>query len=150
MSFCGYISRKITHEKRSIFDKNHGLTPLQIFYFLDFFQTFLFRSKKHSFLSRISKNDLLCLDFPKKKHLKKCRFFHKTMESPLCKFSIFWVFFFSTWLFRSKKYSFVSNRQKTIFCGQISPNKHIWEKGGFFGKNYGLTPLQVFYFLDFF
>ena len=64
---CGQISQKTQIRKTSIFDKNHGLTPLQIFDFLHFFQTLIFWSKQHSFLSRISKNDLLWLDFPKKR-----------------------------------------------------------------------------------
>ena len=64
---CGQISQKTQTRKTSIFDKNHGLTPLQIFDFLHFFQTLIFWSKQHSFLSRISKNDLLWLDFPKKR-----------------------------------------------------------------------------------
>ena len=52
-------------EKGRFFDKNHGVTSLQIFEFVDFFQTLLFRFKKHSFLSRILKNPLLLLDFLK-------------------------------------------------------------------------------------
>ena len=66
VSFEARFPKKTHIRKTSIFDKNHGLTPLQIFDFLDFFQTLIFRSKKHSFLSRISKNDLLWLDFPTK------------------------------------------------------------------------------------
>ena len=50
------LKKKNKREKGRFFDKNHGLTPLQNVDFLEFFRTSLFRSKKHSFLSRISKN----------------------------------------------------------------------------------------------
>ena len=49
-----FAKKKNIEEKSRIFDKNHGLTPLQNVDFLDFLRTFLLWSKKHSFLSRIS------------------------------------------------------------------------------------------------
>ena len=102
-------------ENRRFFDKNHGITPLQIFDFLHFFQTSLFRSKKHSFLFRISKSNLLWLDFPKKPLWKKRPFFYQNHGlTPLQIFEFF-----------------------------------IWENGRFFDKNHGLTPLQIFDFLQF-
>ena len=48
--------------KSSIFDKIHGQTPLENFDLLEFFKTSFFWPKKHSFLSRRPKNDLLWLD----------------------------------------------------------------------------------------
>ena len=48
--------------KSSIFDKIHGQTPLENFDSLEFFKTSFFWPKKHSFLSRRPKNDLLWLD----------------------------------------------------------------------------------------
>ena len=81
-----FAQKKKKRDKGRFFDKNYGLTPLQNVDFFDLFRTSLFRSKKHCFLSRISKN-------------------------------------VSLWLFFAKK-------------------KNIWEKGRFFDKNHGLTPLQ--------
>ena len=51
-------------EKFNFFDKNHGGTPLEDFDFLEFFETLLFWYKKHSFLSRISENDVFWLYLP--------------------------------------------------------------------------------------
>ena len=52
-----YAQKNKTYDKNVyFFDKKHGLTPLQNFHFLDFVRASLFRSKKHSFLSKISKN----------------------------------------------------------------------------------------------
>ena len=81
-------------ENGRFFDKNHGLTPLQIFDFLHFIQTLLFQSKKHSFLSRMSKNDLWWLDFPKKTHVRKRSIFcQKPWTNPFENFRFFWTCF---------------------------------------------------------
>lgn len=70
-----------THlRKRSIFDKNYGLTPLQILECLVFFQTLLFWYNKHSFLSRLSKNNLLWLDILKNTFEKKVDIFFKNLD----------------------------------------------------------------------
>ena len=61
-----HFFKNYTWEKGRFFDRNHWLTPLQIFEFLVFFRTLLFRSKKHSFLSRISKSDFFVVRFPPK------------------------------------------------------------------------------------
>ena len=125
-------------KKGQCFDKNHGLTPLQNVDFFDSFRTLLFRSKKHYFLSRRSKNVSfwLCL-------LKKT-------------ISIFWQ---KPWTNLFGKMSIFSNLLEVQFCGlksifflsRISKNvsfwlfllkKNIWEKGRFFDKKHGLTPLQ--------
>ena len=64
------LKKKNKWEKRRFFDKNHGLTSLQNVNFFEFFRTSLFRSKKHSFLSRIWKNVSL-LRFCRKKNMRK-------------------------------------------------------------------------------
>ena len=51
-----FFAKKNRLGKRPFFKKNNGLTPLQNVDFLKFFRTSLLWSKKHSFLSRISKN----------------------------------------------------------------------------------------------
>ena len=57
MFLSGFFpSKKKIREKGRFIDKNHGLTPLQKVDFLEFFRTFFLWSKKHSFLSTISKN----------------------------------------------------------------------------------------------
>ena len=57
-SLLAIYAHQKKHMTKNVYflDKKHGLNPLQIFDFLDFFSTSLFSSKKHSFLSRISKN----------------------------------------------------------------------------------------------
>ena len=52
--------------KYSNFRKNHGLTPLESFYFSDFLKISLFWSKKHSLPSRISKDNNFWLNLAKK------------------------------------------------------------------------------------
>ena len=100
-------------KKGQCFDKNHGLTPLQNVDFFDSFRTLLFRSKKHYFLSRRSKNVSfwLCL-------LKK-------------NISIFWQ---KPWTNLFGKMSIFSNLLEVQFCGlksifflsRISKNVSFW------------------------
>ena len=110
-----FPKKKHSWEKGRFFDKNHGLTSLQIFEFVDFFQTLLFRFKKHSFLSRILKTPLLWLDFLKNYAWEKWRFFDR--NDGLTPLQIFeFLDFFRALLFRSKKHSFLSRfPQKTVY-----------------------------------
>ena len=64
-------------KKKSFFYKNHGLTPFQNFDFWTFFKTSLFRSKKHFFLSRISKNVFFRRSLVKTNIWEKRRVFDK-------------------------------------------------------------------------
>ena len=51
--------------------------------------------------------------------------------------------FWRTLLLWSKKYFFLSRIWKNVsFCLFFAQKKNIWEKGLFFDKNHGLTPLQ--------
>ena len=81
VSFCYFLLKQNIWEKGLFFDKNNGLTPFQNFDFLEFFRTSLFRSKKHSLLSRISKNVSFWLFLLKKKRYeKKVDFLTKTID----------------------------------------------------------------------
>ena len=133
-------------KKGQCFDKNHGLTPLQNVDFFDSFRTLLFRSKKHYFLSRRSKNVSFWLCLLQKKtyrvfdknhgliFLEKCRFFSNLLDVQFCGLtSIF----------------FLSRISKNVSFWLFLLKKNIWEKGRFFDKKHGLTPLQnvdFFYF----
>ena len=79
MFLSGFLCSKEQVRKRSFFffEKNHGLTRWQNADVFDFFRTLLFRSKKHSFLSRISKNVSSWFFWLKKKEWKKGRFLEK-------------------------------------------------------------------------
>ena len=61
-----FAKKKNIEEKSRIFDKNHGLTPLQNVDFFYFARVSLFRSKKHSLLFRISNKGSLWLFLLKK------------------------------------------------------------------------------------
>ena len=91
--------------------------------FLDFFETSLFWSKKHSSLSRIPKNDLFWLHLSKNYTCYwKVRFVDQN-HGPLQNFdfSTFLKFYFSG----LKSIRFYSEYQKTIFTGLICPKtKH--------------------------
>ena len=132
-SFVARFPNKTHMKKRSIFDKNHGLTPLQIFHFLIFFQTLLFRSKKHYFPSRISKNDLLWLDFPKKHIWEKWRFFDKNHGVNHLQMFDF-LDFFQTLIFWSKMHSFLSRISKNDLLWLDFPKQRIWGNGRFLTK----------------
>ena len=77
VSFFLFCRKKILQEKGRFLQKNHWLTPLQNVDFLEIFRTFLFWSKKHSVLSRISKNVFFSLFLLRKKIWGKGRFFDK-------------------------------------------------------------------------
>ena len=73
-----FFANKKTYEKKvDFFGKNHGLTPLHNFDFLDFFRTLVVWSKKHCFLFKISKNVFSWLSLSKRKNMKKRSIFWK-------------------------------------------------------------------------
>ena len=94
VSFWLFFLKKNIWEKGRFLDKSHGLTPLQNVNFLDYVRTSPFRSKKHSFLSRISKNVSLRLFFAiKKKHIRKTSiFWQKPWTNPFSKCRFCWPF----------------------------------------------------------
>ena len=123
--FFDLIRQKMPIKNIRFFDKNHALTPLENFDYIDFFKTSLFWSKKHSFLPRASKNKLFLLNFSKKYPSQKIRIFGKKNID----FSD--VFIIS--LFRSKKHYFFLSRisNKNLFC-LILPKKYPWKNIRFF------------------
>ena len=120
------------------FNKNHGLTPLQNFDVLDFVRTSLFRSKKHSFLSRISKNIPFWVSLLKKTCEKKVDFLTKTMEqAPLQ--NVDFLDFFRTSLLRSKEHFFTSRISKHISFLLSLLKKTYKKKVDLKKKKHGLT-----------
>ena len=76
-SFWLLLLKENLWEKGRFFDKNYGLTPLQNADFFDFARVSLFKSEKHSLLSRISKYFSFLLFLLKNKIWWKGRFFEK-------------------------------------------------------------------------
>ena len=110
--FCGLICpKKQRWWKVWFFDKNCGLTPLENFNFLVIFKTSFFWPKKHPYLSRMSRKDLVWLDLQKNKDDKKFDFSTKTME----KFDF--LDFLKVPFSDLKSIPFYPNYQKTIFSG---------------------------------
>ena len=109
------------------------ITPLQNVDFFDFFRTSLLRSKKHSFLSRISKN-LSFWPFWLKKSLKKRSiFWEKPWTNPFAKcpfFSTSWELNFSG----LKRTLYYPEYQKMFFYGFFLLKKNIWKKVDFLTK----------------
>ena len=127
--------------------KNHGQTPLENLYFLDFFKSWLFLSKKHSFLSRVSKNDVSWLDMPKNRHWEKWPFSVKSLG--LTRLENFeFLDFFKSWLFFSKKHSSLSRISRNDLSLLDLPKNRKWGKWSFLAKNHGLTLWKMFYVLD--
>ena len=91
MLLSGFLCSKEHIGKGRLFEKNHGLTPLQNVDFFDFFRTSLCRSKKQSFLSRVSKNVSFRLFLVKKKTYKKKVEFWQKPWKPLCKMPLFFT-----------------------------------------------------------
>ena len=111
--------------------------------FLDFFETSLFWSKRHSSLSRIPKNDLFWLHLSKNYTCWKVRFVDQNHGlTPLenFDFSTFLKFYFSG----LKSILFYPEYQRSFLAWFA----HTWCKVRFFYKNYGLTPLENHDFLD--
>ena len=90
--FSGLIFPKNTHEKIFLLWIK-SIIYLGNFDFLDFSKTSLLMSKKHSYLSRISKNRLFLLNLPNKYLWENIRFFHKNHElTPLKNFDFLGFF----------------------------------------------------------
>ena len=78
-------------EKIPIFEKNHGLSPLQKFEFFHFFQKKNLLNKPFSSIKSISKQYFSAY-FGQKPSVEKIQFFTKTMEK--CQFFDFLNFLF--------------------------------------------------------
>ena len=130
--FCS--KKKNIWEKGRFFEKNHGLNPLQSVDFFDFFRTSLFRSKKHSLLSRISKNVSFWLFLAKKNIWEKGRFFDKNHGLNVLQ-NVDFFDFFRTLLFRCKKDSLLSRISKNVsFWLFFAVKKHIRKRSIFWQK----------------
>ena len=134
-SCCLSLLKRTDKEKVHFFGKNHGLTPFQNVDFLNIFRTYLLWSKKHSFLSRISRNVFFCFFFRSKKNSflsrrsknascclsllkrtdkEKVHFFGK--NHGLTPFqNVDFLNIFRTYLLWSKKHSFLSRISKNVF-----------------------------------
>ena len=144
--------KKITHEKTWwFFDRNHGLTPLQIFEFLDFFRTLLFRSKKHSFLSRISKSDFFVARFPQKTVYKIVFEFVLHRKQAFLDYRNIGVVKSKNWIF-SKGLIHAFGLRLTLFVHFVLfvkkfskevINLWFWPKIGFFFFSYSRSKLSI-------
>ena len=128
------LLKKNIWEKGGFFEKNHGLTPWQNVHFFDFFRTSLFRSKKHSFLSRISKKWFFLVFFwSKKKNEKKFNFWQKPWSNPFAKcrfFSTLWQLHF----WGPKSFIFYPENQKMLLSGFFRLKKTYKKKVDFLTK----------------
>ena len=129
----GFLSSKEHIGKGRFFGKNHGLTPLQNVNFLEFLRTFFLWPKKHSFLSRISKNVSSCLSLLKKKIWKTGQFFDKNHGLTPFQNVDFFDFFWTS-LFTSKKHSFLSRRSKKFLSRFVCSKKTYKKKVEFLPK----------------
>ena len=134
VSFWLFLAKKNIWEKGRFFDKNHGLNVLQNVDFFDFFRTSLFRSKKHSLLSRISKNVSFWLFFAEKKHIRnRSIFWQKPFTNPFAKCGFFE-------LLLELHFSGVTSvlyfpEYQTLFLsGFFSQKKHIRKRSIFLNK----------------
>ena len=90
MFLSGFLCSKEQMIKRSIFWGKPWTNPLHNVDFLKFFRTNLLWSKKHSFLSRISKIFLSAFCCSKKKHMRKRSvFWQKPLTNPFAKCRFF-------------------------------------------------------------
>ena len=88
-----YLLKNKKWEKGLILAKKHGLTPLENVDFLDSFKSWLLLSKKHSYLSRTSKNVLPLLDLLKNKKWEKGLILAKKHGLTALENVFFWSFF---------------------------------------------------------
>ena len=123
--FSGLICPRHTWQKVRFFDKNHGLTLLENFEFLDFFKSFFFWCRKDFFIQNNKKTIFSCLICPKYIDDKKSDFFYESHGlTPLENFDF--VDFFKTFFFRSRKHSFLSRRPKNDLLWLDCTKKHRW------------------------
>ena len=84
----------------------------------------------------------------KKPYERKIDFLQKPWTNPLQ--NVHFFKFFRTSLLRSKKHPSLSRIWKNYFFLAFFGQKKKWEKGRFFDKNHGLTPLHTVHFFEFF
>ena len=148
MFLCGFFFQKNRWGKGRYFEKNHGLTPLQNVDFFDFLRTSLFRSKKHSFLSRRSKNVSFWLFFAQKKHMRKRSIFlQKPWTNPFAKCQYF-LTLLELHFSGLKSIVFYPEYQKMFLSGFFLLKKDIGEKFIFWQKKPWTNPFQNYRFFD--
>ena len=121
---------------------------MEILDFLNFFKTSLFWSKKHSYLSRISKNNVFWLNLPKKYQWENIRFFHKNHGLTLSQISFFLTFLKHRFSGVNSILFYPEHKKTTLFLLNLS-KKWPWENIQIFEKKHGPTPLENFDFSDF-
>ena len=89
VSFWPCLLQNNIKGKGRFFDKSHELTPLQNVDFFDFARTLLYRSKKYSFLFRISKIVSFWLSLLKRTHRKRSILWEKPWTNPFAKCQFF-------------------------------------------------------------
>ena len=128
------LLKRTDKEKVHFFGKNHGLTPFQNVDFLNIFRTYLLWSKKHSFLSRISKNVFFLLFFAQKKHMRKRSIFWQNPRTNLfAKFRRFFDFV-RTSLLRCNNLFFLCRISKNVTFWLFARKKIYMKKVDFLTK----------------
>ena len=93
MFLSGFLRSKKTYEKKSIFWQKQWTNPFaKCRFFFDFVRTSLLRSKKHYYLSRISKNVSFWLFLLKKACKKRSISSQKPWTNPFAKCQYFLTF----------------------------------------------------------
>ena len=146
--FSGLICPTNTRgNKFDFLTKTMDLTLWKISIFRTFFETSLFLSKRHSFLSTILKKQSFVASFAQKIHMvKSSSFWQKPWSNPLKTFEFldFWKLHFSGLK------SILVSPGNYVYSGLICPKDVHVKKFDFFLANYRLNPLENFDFLDFF
>ena len=129
------FAKKETYQKKVDFltkTMNYPLCKMSIF--LEFFRSFVLWSKKHSFLSRISKNISLWLFFAQKKHMRKrSMFWQKPLTNPFakCRYSLTLLELHFSGL---KSILFYQEYQKMFLSGFFCSNKTYVKRWIFWQK----------------
>ena len=84
---------------------------------------------------------LSCFVCSKQTYKKKVEFLTKTMYDPLCKMCVFLTLLELNFT-GVKRILYFQEYKKLFLSGFFCSKKKIWEKGFFFDKNHGLTPLK--------
>ena len=115
----------------------------------EFFRSSLFRSKNHSFLSRITKNVSLWLFFVKKKGItKRLIFWQNHGLTPLQNVDFFRLF--ENFTFKVQKALFsVQNIKKCFFLAFLAKKRHIRKRSIFWQKPWTNPFPKCRFFSDF-
>ena len=129
----------------SVFSQNHGVTPLQIFDFLDFFFKLDYSGLKSILLYPTVKRRSFVARFPQLTHMReRWIFWQKLWTNPFASFLFFGLFL--TLLFWSRKLSCLFRIWKNDLLWLHITKIHTWEKGRFLTKtiDYRLCKFALF------